>query len=334
MTGFPNQQLPDQQWRAMRLLRLLYVRLAREFALNAPPCDELDTGIEVPSQDDVDVAQKWFQEMDEKIQVFQLRQFLQTTTGVNEETIVGLIQHHIGKGGRTEADRDKVDFLIVQLLTQTSPARIEENAVDLPFVANGLEPVLGQVDPVAPDWLSPLEDLIEKAKACDRLDAIFGSGILEDGRKIKAAAGQNYFQPEALVAFARFNFLLRRVFFRLMQADIAAILDGLRDLELRGIQTLDCTSVQFSDQESILQLRMVCQSWKIMFQAEYALGQPMKILADLRRIVDQALNATPAAETADSGLQAKAASASANGSSNGASDVPEFEVSSGSPPES
>ena len=53
-----------------------------------------------------------------------------------------------------------------------------------------------------------------------------------------------------------------------MHQDLNAILDGLRDLELQGVSTLDCRSAQFAGDEQIGRLRMICQSWKVMFHAE------------------------------------------------------------------
>src|SRR6185295_10389921 len=51
MSALPKQT-PAQEWQAMRLLRLFYVRLAREFALTAPPCEELDAAVDAPSKED------------------------------------------------------------------------------------------------------------------------------------------------------------------------------------------------------------------------------------------------------------------------------------------
>jgi hypothetical protein len=110
-----------------------------------------------------------------------------------------------------------------------------------------------------------------------------------------------------MVAFTRFSFLMRRFFFRLMHDDLNAILDGLRELENRGITTLDCRRAHFSHQEPTDRLRMICHSWKVMFHAEYSSGQPLKMLADLRTVIEEALNrAQPA--------KAVAAAAAASGS--------------------
>src|SRR5712671_7167645 len=108
-------------------------------------------------------------------------------------------------------------------------------------------------------------------------------------RKLKTQGGDRYFDPPAMVAFARFSFMMRRVFFRLMHDDLNAILDGLRELEKRGVTSLDCRRAQFSADEPTTRLRMICQSWKVMFHAEYSSGQPLRMLVDLRAAVDDAL---------------------------------------------
>ena len=92
-----------------------------------------------------------------------------------------------------------------------------------------------------------------------------------------------------MVAFARFSFMIRRIFFRLMHDDLNAIQDGLRELERRGVTTIDCRRAQFSAEEPTSRLRMICQSWKVMFHAEYSSGHPLRMLVDLRAAVDDAL---------------------------------------------
>ena len=157
------------------------------------------------------------------------------------------------------------------------------------IVAQALETVVGAVNFSIPDWLAPLEPVLESAAACRSLNDLFRSRILEEGRKLKANSGEDYFTPIALVAFARFNFLIRRIFFRLMHDEINAIHDGLHEIERRGIRVLDCRRAHFSRNEPVDRLRMICHSWKVMFHAEYSSGQPLKILTDLRMVVEEAL---------------------------------------------
>jgi hypothetical protein len=40
---------------------------------------------------------------------------------------------------------------------------------------------------------------------------------------------------------------------------------------------------------------MICQSWKVMFHAEYSSGQPLQMLVDLRTAVEDALRRGAAA---------------------------------------
>jgi len=197
-------------------------------------------------------------------------------------------------------------------------------------VAQSLEPVLGNVDLTVPSWLQPLDDFIQAADGCRSLNELLTSGTLEKGRKLKISAAENYFEPVAMVAFTRFSFLMRRVFFRLMHNDLNTILDGLRELEARGVTTLDCRSAQFSADEPVARLRLICQSWKVMFHAEYSSGSPLRMLVDLRNVMDAALARTSKNATsrpAKPAARAKAAAASAQFAP-ASSDAPEFEVNS------
>jgi len=124
------------------------------------------------------------------------------------------------------------------------------------------------------------------------------------GTQGQGAGRDLFYLPVALVAFTRFGYLMRRGFFRLMLGDLNVILDGLSELEDQGVTTIDCRRAQFSAQEPIIRLRMICQSWKVMFQAEYSSGQPLRMLVDLRASVDQALGRGKARE-AEAGAEGK-----------------------------
>src|SRR6202142_4693188 len=278
------------EWREARLLYPLYSALGREFVIELPSCPDLESGLEDPPQESVEQARQWFLEMDQKIQGHQLRQFLQTTSLTSEEGLQTLLEHHLNRATRVDSDRDKIDFLLVQFFSHCAPSRLEDADVDLSGVAQTLEPVLGTgLDLTVPDWLTPLDEVVKAANDCRRLKALLTSRTLENGRKLKTSAGKNYFLPVSMVTFTRFSFLMRRIFFRLMHQDLNAILDGLRELEHRGVETLDCRRAQFSAEEPIARLRMICQSWKVMFHAEYSSGQPVSKLVDLRAVVEAAL---------------------------------------------
>jgi hypothetical protein len=213
--------------------------------------------------------------------------------------LLALLQHLLSKTARTDSDRDKIDFLLVQYFSQSAPTDLDDAAADIAYVAQNLQPILGSVDLKAPVWLNSLDRVLDSARRCRSLDELLHGGVLEQGRKAKTQAGDLFYLPIALVAFTRFGYLMRRVFFRLMLTDLNTILDGLTKLEEQGVEIIDCRRAQFSAQEPIIRLRMICQSWKVMFQAEYSSGQPLRMLVDLRASVEAALGQGSVAKDED-----------------------------------
>src|SRR5438552_9976974 len=280
---------PNAVWQNMRRLYSAYVALAREFAIETQPCQELESESGVPSAEGTTRAEQWLTDMDQRVQIHQLRQFVQTSAQADEAFLHALLSCHLKKEKHTEQDRDKVDFLLVQIFSQAAPSDISGPSLSLAEVAKILQPILGTVEISAVDWLEPLEDLLGKAYRAKNLNELFTSRIIAQGRQIKSSSGDKFFEPSSMVAFARFGFLVRRAFFRLMHQDLNTILDGLRDLETQGVTTLDCRKAQFAADEPVSRLRMICQSWKVMFHAEYSSGQPLCILVDLRTAVESAL---------------------------------------------
>ncbi len=314
MTPATPEQDPAAQWKSARQLYPIYYELAREFVIDVKPCADLEAGVETPGAEAFEQAKVWLDEMDQRIQVHQLRQFLQTSSLVNQEGLVNLLQHFLTKATRTDAVRDKIDFLLVQYFSQIAPSGLEDAEVDLGYVAQALEGILGPVELKPPVWLNALDRVLEAARRCRSLDELLHGGVLEQGRKAKGQAGDLFYRPIALVAFTRFGYLMRRAFFRLMLGDLNTILEGLTELEEKGVETIDCRRAQFSAEEPITRLRMICQSWKVMFQAEYSSGQPLRMLVDLRASVEYALGrekapavAAPAAAEEKPAVPAKAA---------------------------
>ncbi len=238
------------------------------------------------------------------------------------DTLQQLLLHHLGKKQHAEFDRDKVDFLSVQFFSQRAASDVSDSDLSFQTVAQALRPVLGAIEGTQPEWLTPLNDLLSDANRANNLNSLFTARIIERGRELKHSCEGKFFEPSALAAFARFGFLIRRKFFRLMHQDLNAILDGLRTLESRGVATLDCRKAQFAADEPIARLRMICQSWKVMFHAEYSSGQPLCILVDLRTAVEAAL--AQSAKAAGTQTQPKAMAPAAAAVAHGAAH--EFEV--------
>jgi hypothetical protein len=298
MTPSTRLQALAAQWKSACRLYPIYFELAREFSIDVKACSDLEAGADTPGEEGVEQANRWLEEMDQHLGVHQMRQFLQTSSLVSPDAVLSLAQHFLAKTAKTDVLRDKLDFLLVQYFSQLAPSGLSDAEVDLAYVAQSLEPLLGPVELKPPVWLNALDRVLEVARHCRSLDELLHGGVLEQGRKAKDLAGELFYLPVALVAFTRFGYLMRRSFFRLMLGDLNTILEGLTELEDKGVVTIDCRRAQFSAQEPIARLRIICQSWKVMFQAEYSSGQPLRLLVDLRASVDQALGRGKAAEPA------------------------------------
>jgi len=83
----PVQDLATQ-WKFACRLYPIYFELAREFAIDVQASPDLEAGVETPGKEAVEQANRWLEEMDQRIQVHQLRQFLQTNSAVNADAIL------------------------------------------------------------------------------------------------------------------------------------------------------------------------------------------------------------------------------------------------------
>ncbi len=75
------------------------------------------------------------------------------------------------------------------------------------------------------------------------------TNFIEQGRKVKETSGKLFYEPSSLLAFIRFNFLLRRTLIELMHADLIAIRSGLSQLDAAGVRIVDCQNFGLSSAE-------------------------------------------------------------------------------------
>jgi len=175
---------PQEQWSMMLTLQPIYGSLVREFVIEVEACPIAEGDAE-PAPDAIQAAQAWFSQVDTQIQVHQLRQFLQTTPLANENVLRQLLTQHLQKPVKGSSDRDKIDFLLVQYFSLCAPSGLDDSDVDLEYVAQVLELVLGSQQPKMPVWLSSLETVLQTATRARRLSELLHSGVLEQGRKLK-----------------------------------------------------------------------------------------------------------------------------------------------------
>lgn len=276
-------------WRSARRIYPIYLALNQQCAFGLQPCRELESPIDRSDPESMQLIQGWLEKMDSLIEVHQLRQLLQTTHIAGEEGLRALLQRQLAKATKDNSIRDKVDYLLVQYYAHCAPHDAHHSDIDHDHVAEVLAPVLGEVSPLIPDFCRELDKILLELNQCTCLGDLLSKKIIDRARTMKDQAGAEYFKPSVLVAYARFNFLLRRGFFRLMHADLHAIRFAIHGMEARGQHFCDCTGAGLAARQPFSELRRICHEWKQPFRAAYSLGQTFAQLVSIRKAVESAL---------------------------------------------
>lgn len=285
-------------WRVARRLHSIYAELDTTYELGMAPCTDLEDTADRPDPDVMERVRRWFDQMDQHIQVWQLRQLLQSTSLQNEENLRYLIVRHLEREQKTESDKEKLDFLLVQYFAHCAPPGIAEQQLTLDDVAQVLEPVLGSCPERYPEWAPGLDDKLQNLNDCNSLEDLQNSGALLEVRELKLAVGDQYFEPGLLVAFTRFNFRARRAFFKAMHLDLHAIREAVNQLEEMDYTSIDCREAGLTENESLDQVRHVVHQWKTPFRAPYSGGSSFLQLILLRHILQNTLNLARSAAAA------------------------------------
>jgi len=281
------------QWKEARAVFPIYLALAKQLEIEIPFTQAKRNLPEKPDLETFSQVHQWLDSMDQQVMVHQLRHLLQMTTlNASETGLRALIQRHLRKPKKSNVDRDKIDFLLVQYFALCAPAKIYHKQIEPADVAQVMQPVLGDVDPDPLAWCAPLEQMIEALRGFRSLREILKTNFIEQGRKVKETAGGMFYDPAALVAFIRFNFLLRRTLIELMHADLIAIRAGLAQMQSAGVRIIDCHHLGLSASESLAKISAMADEWKQPFQKEYterSVSQAFDKLLGLRTDVEQAL---------------------------------------------
>lgn len=276
-------------WRTARRLYTIYSELNRNFEIGLPLCADLEYPIDRSEPEVIERVSKWLEQMDERAQTWQLRQLLQSTNLQTEENLHALICRYLKKKNKTDGDRDKIDFLLVQYFAHCAPQGPSDQQIKLSNVGRVLEPVLGALPNKFPEWVKGLDGKLEVLNGCNSLEELQASNALVDVRDLKLSLGEGYLQAPALIAFTRFNFLARRAFFRAMHLDLHAIRAILNELESHGVTVVDCREAGLTQQESLEHIRHVIHQWKTPFRAPYSGGNSFQPLVALRHVLQNTL---------------------------------------------
>jgi hypothetical protein len=291
------------QWEELRSVFPIYVALAKQLQMAIPIPQNKRILPEKIDPDLFNQIQQWLEVMDQQVMVHQLRHLLQMTTlNASESGLRALIMRHLRKPSKTTTDRDKADFLLVQYFALTAPPKIYHKQIELSDVANVLRPVFGEVDSTPLPWCEPLENMIHALRGFKSLRDMLQTNFIEQGRRVKETAGGMFYDPSAMLAFIRFNFLMRRTLIELMHADLIFIRSGLSSLQHGGAKTIDCHSVGLGKAEPIEKLQQMTDEWKQPFQKEYtertvnqAFEKLLGLRADVERAVEKVIGKPPVA---------------------------------------
>jgi hypothetical protein len=308
------------KWAEDRSVFPIYLALAKQLEIEIPFPAEKRNLPEKPDIELFDEVESWLDEMDQRVAVHELRKLLQTTTlNANENSLCALIHRQLKKSSKTNVDRDKIDFLLVQYFALCAPPKIYHKQIEPLDVAQVMKPVLGDVPASHLEWCEPLEDMIDTLGTFRSLRDILKTNFIEQGRKVKETAGGMFYDPAALLAFVRFNFLLRRTFIELMHADLIAIRSGLAQLETAAVKTIDCQHFGLTASEPLAKIRDIADEWKQPFQKEYterSVNQTFEKLLGLRADVERAFAKIAPKAPEKTGSTAKTTGSRASESSN------------------
>ena len=281
------------EWKEARSVFPIYLALAKQLEIEIPFAQAKRNLPEKPDLEIFSEVHEWLDSMDQRVLVHQLRHLLQMTTlNDSESGLRSLIARHLRKSKKTNVDRDKIDFMLAQYFALEVPPKIYHKQIELSDVAQVMQPVLGDVDPDPLAWCAPLEQMIEVLRGFRGLREILKTNFIEQGRKVKETAGGMFYDPAALVAFIRFNFLMRRTLIELMHADLIAIRAGLGQLQAAGARIIDCHHLGLSATEPLTKICALADEWKQPFQKDYterSVSQAFDKLLGLRTDVEQAL---------------------------------------------
>jgi len=320
----PAPARPDatrqEQWEELRSVFPIYLALAKQLEIAIPFPQDKRNLPEKPPLELFKQVQNWLDGLDARVLVHQLRHLLQQTTlNASESGLRALIQRHLRKPSKTNVDRDKIDFLLVQYFALCAPAKIYHKQIELEDTAVVMKPVLGETDTAPLAWCAPLEKMISSLRGFRSLRDMLKHSFIAEGRKVKEAAGGMFYDPSALLTFIRFNFLLRRTLIELMHADLIAIRSGLQQLGDAGTRTIDCRQSGLAATEPLAKITQLADEWKQPFQKDYTertVNETFEKLLNLRSDVEKALDqlaksaapaaSAPAAKSAASATTTKA----------------------------
>ena len=284
------QPIVPRTWEEFSGVYPIYEALAKQCGLPGGPYPAGAPSGQWPDRRDRDLH--WLDEVDRQAQAVHLRRLLATPAAASEEGLRLLLWRQLCKREKQRTDRDKIDLLTVQYFVFCVPQDLIAGAVDASDVARVLRPVLGEVKPAPRECSEALNRILDLAQQCRSLRDLMEQGLLEQGRLVKEAVEEAFYDSAVLIWVCRFNFLLRRAFIEWLHADLRAIGVALKELEKREVKFVDCRRAGLSAAEPLAMLRQFHERWRPPVQTDYSQDsafRPYEQLMSLREDLEEAL---------------------------------------------
>ena len=329
MTERPNSRLKEiaAEWREARRIYPVYSAVISRYELPVKHCQHLDSPIDRADDDATKQVREWLESVDEKIEVAQLRQVLQTTTLATEDSMRSLTRRYLRKKDAAEVYRDRIEFLLAQYYSQKATAGAARGIVSHDDVAKSLEPVVGATNGASPAWVKELDELLGRLEKFRSLRDFLTGGVLEQGRVLKSRNANEFGQAAVLASITRYNFLVRLNFIRLLHHDLERIRRVTHDLVERGVKEIDCSAAGLSNNASPDEVLRFAANWKAIFRKDYSERQVATAVVKVLDACEKTLRGTPepkpATEPPKVNEQEKPKEAALVAA---APDVPEFDI--------
>ncbi len=302
----------SSDWDEARLAYPIYAALGKQLRMGSLP---FENSFSVPDNPSPEVRARllqWLDEVDANAKAYQIRQLPLAIFNHSEPALRALSQRHLRKAVKTDVDRDKIDFLLVQYFALCAPESMYHQDITPEDAKSVLKPVIPNAEARTPQWCEALDTIIDHLKNADSLRALLQTGYLKESRGLKESAGEKFYQPESLLTFTRFNFLMRRNFIRLLHCDQKAVARAIDQLEQAEVRTVDCSRAGLSASESTAQVRQFVQGWRPQSHLDYSEGAVVRSfeqLFALRADLEEAVRATKGS----AGAQNQSSPAAASG---------------------
>ena len=170
-----------------------------------------------PSQPVSEPGHQWLSLLDMAVQPQPLRSYLKEHD-VGEPALQAMIRFLVAKKSHSQADRDKVDWLVTHLFK----VREEQSNNLTGWVKSAMEDILKGIDfpPLSADAQASMAEipaLLDEVRYFESFSQITDSRIIQRGRDLKNQFGEEFFHPGVLTPIVNYNLLFGKIFHAMLQ---------------------------------------------------------------------------------------------------------------------